>query len=169
MKKIIIIGCPGSGKSYFSKRLKKLTGYSLYHLDNIYHNEDGTHIPREEFDNILKKIFEEKEWIIDGNYQRTIEMRLKECDTCFLLDFPTEVCVSGAEDRVGKKRDDMAWYEESLDPEFKQYIIDFSKTSLPAIYELIEKYKHKVDVLIFKSRNELNDFINNYEVNNDRV
>lgn len=103
MKKIIVIGCPGSGKSYFSKKLKELTKYPLYHLDNIYHKEDGTHIPREEFDDILRKIFKDKEWIIDGNYQRTIEMRLKECDTCILLDFPTKVCVSGAEDRVGVK------------------------------------------------------------------
>ncbi len=167
MKKIIIIGCPGSGKSYFSKRLRDLTKYPLYHLDNIYHREDGTHISREEFDDILRNIFKEKEWIIDGNYQRTIEMRLKECDTCILLDFPTEVCVSGAEDRVGKKRDDMAWFEDSLDPLFKQYIIDFSKTSLPMIYELINKYKDKVNVLIFKGREELNSFIDNYEVNND--
>lgn len=163
MKKIIIIGCPGSGKSYFSKKLRDLTGYPLYHLDNIYHNEDGTHIPREEFDNILRKIFKEKEWIIDGNYQRTIEMRLKECDTCILLDFPTEICVSGAEERVGKKRDDMAWFEDSLDPTFKQYIMDFSKTSLPYIYELIDKYKNKVNLLIFKSREETNNFLFEYK------
>lgn len=65
------------------------------------------------------------------------------------------------------KRDDMAWYEDSLDPKFKQYIIDFSKTSLPTIYELIDKYKDKVNVLIFKSREEVNNFVDNYVVSND--
>lgn len=61
----------------------------------------------------------------------------------------------------------MAWYEDSLDPKFKQYIIDFSKTSLPTIYELIDKYKDKVNVLIFKSREEVNNFVDNYVVSND--
>lgn len=166
--KIIIIGCPGSGKSIFSQKLNKALEIPLFHLDLLYYNNDGTHISKEELERKLEEIFRKNDkWIIDGNYQRTIEMRLKECDTCILLDFPTEVCVSGAEDRVGKKRDDMAWFEDSLDPLFKQYIIDFSKTSLPMIYELINKYKDKVNVLIFKSREELNSFIDNYEVNND--
>lgn len=160
MNKIIIIGCPGSGKSYLSKKLKEITNYPLYHLDNIYHCEDGSHISRDDFDNRLREIFKEDKWIIDGNYQRTIDMRLKECDTCILLDFPVSVCVSGAEERVGVKRDDMAWYEDELNPEFKQYITNFSKTSLPYIYELISKYKDKRNIIIFKSRDEMNNFIN---------
>lgn len=53
----IIIGCPGSGKSYYSKKLKELTSFPLYHLDNIYHKEDGSHISRDEFDNKLRDIF----------------------------------------------------------------------------------------------------------------
>lgn len=85
-------------------------------------------------------------------------MRLKECDTCILLDFPLEVCINSAEARVGVKRDDMAWFENELDPSFKQYIIDFSNTSLPYIYELINKYKNKINILIFKSRDEMNQF-----------
>lgn len=74
--------------------------------------------------------------------------------------FQFSVCVRGAEERVGVKRDDMAWYEDKLDPEFKQYIINFSKTSLPYIYELISKYKDKRNIIIFKSRDEMNNFIN---------
>ncbi len=82
--KIIVIGCPGSGKSVFSQKLKKLLNIPLFHLDMLYHNADGTHIPRDELEEKLKKIFTENEkWIIDGNYQRTLEMRMKECDTIF--------------------------------------------------------------------------------------
>ena len=83
----------------------------------LYHNSDGTHITRDELIQKLNEIFKEKEWIIDGNYQRTIELRLKQCDTVFLLDFPTEVCLAGAESRVGTQRKDMPWVEEKLNSE----------------------------------------------------
>ena len=44
MKKIIVIGSPGAGKSVFSQKLKKVTNLPLYHLDMLYHKKDGTHI-----------------------------------------------------------------------------------------------------------------------------
>lgn len=158
--KIIVIGCSGSGKSAFSQKLKKVLKIPLFHLDMLYHNADGTHISKDELEEKLKKIFEENEkWIIDGNYQRTLEMRIKECDTIFLLDYLIEVCLAGAESRVGKKRDDLPWVEEKLDEEFKQVILNFLKQKLPYIYELIDKYKDNKKVIIFKSREEADSYI----------
>lgn len=158
--KIIVIGCPGSGKSTFSQKLNKVLNIPLFHLDMLYHNADGTHISKEELEEKLKKIFEENEkWIIDGNYQRTLEMRIKECDTIFLLDYPIEVCLAGAESRVGKKRDDLPWVEEKLDDEFKQIITSFSDKKLPQIYELLEKYKDSKKIRIFKSREEADKYL----------
>lgn len=126
----------------------------------LYHNADGTHISKEELEEKLRRIFEENEkWIIDCNYQRTLEIRMKECDTMFLLDYPIEVCLAGAESRVGKKRDDLPWIEEKLDEEFKQTITNFSKEKLPQIYELLEKYKEGKKIVIFKSREEADNYI----------
>lgn len=158
--KIIVIGCPGSGKSTFSQKLGKVLNIPLFHLDMLYHNEDGTHISKEELEEKLRGIFEENDnWIIDGNYQRTLEMRMEECDTIFLLDYPLEVCLAGAESRIGKKRDDLPWVEEKLDDKFKQVIINFSNEKLPQIYELLEKYKDSKRIVIFKSREEADDYI----------
>ena len=67
MEKIIIIGCPGSGKSTFAKKLNKILKYPLYHLDLIWNKPDKTIISREEFDLELDKIFNEDKWIMDGN------------------------------------------------------------------------------------------------------
>ena len=78
MKKIIVIGSPGAGKSVFSQKLKDITNLPLYHLDMLYHKKDGTHISKEELEEKLKSIFKEENWIIDGNYQKTLELRLKE-------------------------------------------------------------------------------------------
>lgn len=159
-EKIIIIGSPGAGKSTFSRRLRDVTGLPLHYLDMIWHNPDRTNVTKEEFDNRLCEIISGERWIIDGNYQRTIEMRLKECDTVFLLDYPLEVCLSGAEERVGKKREEMPWTEEMLDPEFRQFIIDFQTLKLPEIYLMLEKYSDGRQIIIFKSRQESEDYLN---------
>lgn len=161
MKKVIVIGCPGSGKTTFAEKLSKKTDIPLFYLDAIWHKPDKTHIPREEFDSRIKEIFAAEEWIIDGNYKRTVEMRLKQCDTVFLFDLPTEVCIQGARDRIGKKRNDLPWLEKEPDPEFIKFIEDFPKDTLPYIYELIEKYKNEKDVVIFKSREEADLYIKN--------
>ena len=159
MKKVIIIGSPGAGKSVFSKKLKDITKLPLYHLDMLYHKKDGTHISKEELEEKLKIIFKEEKWIIDGNYQRTLELRLKECDTVFLLDFPTDICIKGAESRIGKKRDDIPWVEENFDEKFKECIINFSGEKLPQIYKLLDKYKYNTNIIIFKTREEADNFI----------
>ncbi len=159
MLKIIIIGSPGSGKSTFARKLRDITNLPLYYLDMLWHKKDRTNISREEFDEKLEKILKKDKWIIDGNYQRTIEMRLKECDTVFLMDYPLEVCLSGAEERVGKKREDLPWIEEKVDEEFKQIIVDFSKNKLPQIYKLLEKYQQNKNIVIFKSREEADNYI----------
>ena len=163
MKKVIVIGSPGAGKSVFSQKLSKITQIHLYHIDKLYHKKDGTHISKEELECKLREIFKNNSWIIDGNYQRTLEMRVKECDTIFLLDFPTEVCLEGANSRIGKKREDLPWVEEKLDENFEQCIINFAKEKLPQIYELLDKYKIGRNIIIFKSRDEADSYIKSME------
>lgn len=161
MSKIIVIGCPGAGKSTFSRKLSEVTGIKLHYLDMLWHKPDKTHISREEFDIGLEKIMANESWIIDGNYTRTLESRLKECDTAFLLDYPLEICLEGAASRIGKERVDLPWTEDEFDEEFKQYIIDFSKDNLPRIYELLDKYRDTKKIIIFKLRKEADDYLEN--------
>lgn len=161
MSKIIVIGCPGAGKSTFSRKLSEVTGIKLHYLDMLWHKPDKTHISREEFDIELEKIMANESWIIDGNYTRTLKARLKECDTAFLLDYPLEICLEGAASRIGKERVDLPWTEDEFDEEFKQYIIDFSKDNLPVIYELLDKCRDTKKIIIFKSRNEADDYLEN--------
>ena len=158
MKKIVVIGCPGSGKSTFARSLAEKLGIPLYHLDAIWHRSDRTHITREEFDSRLTEIMTTDTWIIDGNYSRTIEGRIAACDTVFLFDLPTEVCLDGAIARLGKERDDIPWTEATLDPRLKQDIEEFSTKNLPTIYSLLEKYSDK-NIIIFKTREAANIYL----------
>ena len=166
-KKIIVIGCPGSGKSYFSKILANATHLPLYHLDMIYWKPNWVSTPRDEFDQIVKGITDTDEWIIDGNYNRTIEDRLSKAELVYFLDLPTEVCLESVKARFGVKRDDLPNYlEEKEDPEFINFIKDFKNTGRVKIITLIEKYKDK-KVITFTSREEINLYLNNYILNKD--
>ena len=159
MKRTVVIGCSGSGKSVFSRKLRVATGLSLYYLDMIWHKPDGTNISREEFDKQLDSIISRDSWIIDGNYQRTLETRIKACDTVFLFDLPTEICIEGALSRIGKKREDMPWFENELDPEFRQWIESFRANQLPEVYRLLEKYKNNREIVVFRTREQADKFI----------
>lgn len=159
MKKVIIIGCPGSGKTTFAEKLQRVTNLPLYYLDAIWHKPDRTHISREEYDTKLAEIFKTEEWIIDGNYSRTLEERIKNSDTIFLFDLPTEVCMQGATERLGKTRYDVPWIDTTLAPKLEQEIREFPNKVLPRIYELLEEHKDRKQVVIFKSRVEADKYL----------
>ena len=122
--------------------------------------------------NPIERIFQEKSmmpalpkylaldsWIIDGNYSRTLERRISACDTVFLFDLPVEVCLEGAVSRLGKGRYDMPWIDAKLDPKFEQEIMEFPVKNLSYVYSLIDKYKDGKTVVIFKSREEADEFV----------
>ena len=159
MERIMVIGCPGSGKSTFSREFHKITGIPLFHLDMMYWNADRTTVDKVIFRERLLDTLKKSEWIIDGNYGSTIELRLKECDTVIFLDYPLEVCLEGIKERRDKVRTDMPWVETDDDAEFIEFIKNYNSQSRPEVMELLGKYSEK-DVHIFKSRNEADEFLN---------
>lgn len=159
MQKIIVIGCSGAGKSTFSRKLRDNLNLPLIHLDMVWHKPDKSNLSEEEFDKLLIEIMRQEKWIIDGTYSRTLEMRLQKCDTIFLLDFPLDVCLKGIAERVNKKREDLPWLETSLDEELVQNVMTFSQNKLLKIYALLKKYKKNKNIIVFKSREEANNYI----------
>ena len=160
MKKAIIIGCPGSGKSTFARKLADKTGLPLFYLDMLNWNADKTTVSKDIFCERLNKILIQDEWIIDGNYGSTMEMRMSACDTVFFLDYDADVCLSGINERKGKPRPDMPWIETEDDEEFLQFIRDYNTQNRPKVMELLKKYKEK-NTVIFKSREEADEYLNN--------
>ena len=159
MKKIIVIGCPGSGKSTFSFALQKMTGIPLFHLDMLFWNTDKTTVEKAVFLERLQRVLEKDQWIMDGNFSSTMEMRMQECDTVIFLDYPVEVCLEGVRNRRNKPRLDMPWIETEEDPEFMEYIRNFSIQNKPKILDLLDTYAHK-DIHIFTDRQQADAFLN---------
>ena len=158
MKRALVIGCPGGGKSEFARRLASMTGLPLVRLDMLYWNPDRTTVDREIFRERLGEALQGDEWIIDGNYISTMDIRLARCDTVFFLDYDKDVCLSGVRARRGKPRSDMPWIEESDDEEFISYIENFSRDVRPRIIELFDRSKD-CEINIFHTRAEADEFL----------
>lgn len=152
-QKIIVLGCSGSGKSTFSRRLQALTGLPLIHLDNLWWRKDRTHVSREEFDRRLEEALAGERWIIDGDYSRTYEPRFRACDTVIFLDYDEATCMGGIAERVGKDRPDIPWTEHRLDPALVELVRNYRRDERPAVYALLEKYPDR-RALVFKTRGE---------------
>ena len=158
MKKVIVIGCPGSGKSTFSRSLHEKTGIPLYCLDMMYWNADKTTVERAVFRARLAEVMKEDSYIIDGNYQSTMEMRLAACDTVFFLDYDLDTCLSGVAARMGKLRADMPWIETEEDPEFTALIKSYIPEQRPKVMALLQKYREK-NIIVFHNRDESERFL----------
>ena len=108
MKKIMIIGCCGSGKTTLAKKLSNKLNLPLIHLDKLNWRDNWKNISKEEFDDLLWAEVVKSTWIIDGNYERTIPLRLKYCDTVIYMDYSRISCLYGVIKRVvtgyGKSR-----------------------------------------------------------------
>ena len=159
MQRIIVIGCPGSGKSVLSRALHNKTGIPLYHLDMMYWNADKTTVEKSVFLERLSAVLEKDAWIIDGNYGSTMELRMTACDTVIFLDYPLEVCLDGIKERRGKPHSDMPWVETEEDAEFVEFIKNYNEQHKPKVLELLEKYSDK-NIVIFKSREQAVAFLN---------
>lgn len=149
--RIIVLGCPGSGKSTFARALAARTGLPLIHLDSVWWRADGSHISRDEFDRALSELLAGEKWIMDGDYSRTYEVRLRAADTVIFLDYPEDVCMAGIVGRVGEERPDMPWTESTLDPELVAMVKNYARDNRPVLLDLLRRYADR-QVLVFTDR-----------------
>jgi adenylate kinase family enzyme len=159
MKRVLVIGSPGTGKTTFAKKLAEKTGLPLVHLDLHYHDKSKDYyneINKEAWQDKVAELIKHDTWIIDGNYNSTLVERLTRADTIIFFDFPRHKAFEGVLNRRvklrNKKRSDMPddW-KERLDWGFLRYIWKFNKVKRPMILEKILANKNK-EVVIFKTR-----------------
>lgn len=143
-RRLLVLGCGGAGKSTLAVRLGEITGLPVVHLDRIYWRSGWQHLPADEFDAALSDRLAEDSWIIDGDYNRTLPVRLKRCDAVVLLDYPAVLCAAGVVKRRimyrGRTRFSMAeGCPERLDGEFLRWILSYRRKIRPAHLELLRQ------------------------------
>ena len=163
---IIISGPSGSGKGTVLAHIIKDKEHFYYSVSATTrkmrpNDVDGVtylFISREEFDRRLETILECERWIIDGDYNRTYEIRIRSCDTVFFLDYEENECMEGIINRVGQRRTDIPWVENQLDQELVEQVRNYHRDSRPVIHSLLEKYPEK-KTIVFKSRSQAGEWL----------
>ena len=149
MKKIIILGRGGAGKSTMAKQLSKITGIPHIELDKYFWKPGLVATPIDEWRQVQKKIIEPSSWIIDGDLGKydALEVRLSEADTIIVLNFSLFICLSRAIRRSPER-----FY-------FWWWLATWRWLSLPKIMKAIKVHADKTNLLIFHHPNELENFI----------
>lgn len=168
MKKIILIGSGGAGKSTLAHKLGKLMNIDVYHLDSMFWKKGWVPISREELIQQQKQIFAKDSWIIDGNYSSTLELRLEAADTIIFLNLPRVQCVYRVIKRRiqyhNRTRPDMGEdCKEKLDMEFLKWVWMFPKSKKPNILSKLRELANDKQVIILNSSAEVNKFLNQIE------
>ena len=93
----MIVGRPGSGKTVFADRLGTLTGREVTHLDKHYWKPGWikAYSSSEEFREKVRELISQDEWILDGNFTKSIDLRLERADTVIFFNFPIWMCLLG--------------------------------------------------------------------------
>ncbi|MCP4646279.1 MAG: hypothetical protein GY852_00900, partial [bacterium] len=111
MKRVLVIGSGGAGKTTFAKLFSHRLGLPLIHLDAHYWNPGWTETPTGEWNLMVQELCSGTEWVIDGNFVSSLDVRLKRADTVIFLDFGRVLCTYSALKRLilnwGSVRDDM--------------------------------------------------------------
>ena len=154
MKKIAIIGSGCSGKSTFSQLLGEDLNLLVYLLDKLYWKPGWTKTPNEQWEQLLINLCKEEHWIIDGNYQSTLDIRLEACDTVIFLDINRFTCIYRAIKRTltSRTRVDMGeGCEERLDMGFIKFLWDYPNKTRPIVMNKLNAVMAHKNVIIAKS------------------
>ena len=167
MKRVLIIGCGGAGKSTLARALGEKTGLPVVHLDSIFWLPGWVEMEKDAFDQRLREEMAKEAWIMDGNFNRTMEERIAHCDTIIYLDFSRFACLRGVLKRVittyGKVRPDMGeGCPERLDWEFLKWVWNFNKNKRERYYQMLNEVEGK-ETVVLKNRRMVKRFLQSVE------
>ena len=167
MERILIIGCGGAGKSTLARQLGELTGLPVVHLDKLFWHPGWVESTKEEIDAKIAAALDEPQWIMDGNYNRTLPMRIQKCDTVIYLDFSRFACLMGVAKRVlttyGTVRPDMAeGCPERFDLDFLRWVWNFNKNKREQYYRLLNEAEG-VETIVLKNRRAVRKFLKQFQ------
>lgn len=160
--KILVIGSPGAGKSHFSGLISEISGIELFHLDRLYWLPGWVPVHDTEFDQRLDIVLSGEKWIIDGNYQRTLNKRYEAADTILYLDFNRYLCLYRSIKRTiankETRTDITEGCEEHLNLEFLKWIWNYPSRNRDETMELLKASKGK-KIRIFRKPSQLEGFV----------
>ena len=165
-RNVLVLGCGGAGKSTLASDMGRRFSLPVVHLDRIWWRSGWVNCSEEEFDALLARELAKPAWVMDGNYLRTLAVRLQAADAAVLYDLPAEVCLQSVYARAkryaGRSRPDMPeGCIEQVDGEFEAWIRSFRKETLPQVRRLLDESGKPY--FVFSSRASAARWLEGYE------
>lgn len=164
MKRVCVVGCGGSGKSTFANKLGEVTGLPVLYLDVYFWRAGWIGRKTDEWRSIVQDLLKKDEWIMDGNFNGTQDIRFAEADTIVFLDLPRYRCMMNAIKRIfiyrHKRRIDMAeGCYEGFDFSFYKWIWSYKKKHGKIVEERLNRLKCEKEVVVLKNYEEMDKYL----------
>jgi adenylate kinase family enzyme len=145
MRRVMVLGCAGAGKSTVARRLATTLHLPVIHLDRHFWRPHWELPDMREWREMVAALAAGADWIMDGNYSNTYDLRMPRADTIIWLDFPRGICMRRVLVRTlkgyGRCRPDLADNcKERFDFEFLRFVWNFHTKNRPHIVDGIAKY-----------------------------
>ncbi|MGV3463715.1 MAG: topology modulation protein [Heyndrickxia sp.] len=167
MERIMVIGVSaGVGKSTFARKLGEMLNKKVYHLDSYYWKPGWVECPLEEFRNAQKEIVQHTEWIIEGNYSNSFDIRTEVCDTIIYLELPLVVCLYRVIKRwltnIGRTRPDLGeGCPEKMEWKFLKFIYTTYYPRKKKMADRFQNLSSEKTIIVLKNKKEIREYLEN--------
>jgi adenylate kinase family enzyme len=168
MKRVVVLGSAGAGKSTLAQQIGVRLNLPVIHLDAYYWKPGWEPTPLADWWEVVDELVAGESWVMDGNYRRTLTTRLVAADTVIFLDFPRWLCLGRVFRRAlryaGRTRPDMApGCREKIDLDFLRWIWTYPTNARPSILAYLEACQPGKQVFILRSPTEVQRFLSQLE------
>jgi len=173
MKRVLILGNSGTGKSTLAVRLGLETGLPVVHLDAHFWLAGWIKPNRDEWQEEVNELLSGETWIMDGNFRRTLSLRLNRTDTVIYLDFPRRICLLRIFKRLlsywGKTRPDLApGCKEKIDWSFIKWVWNFPRDVRGKVFDDISAHQQKLNLIVLYNNRHVEEFFNNLQSDDNK-
>ena len=86
MRRILVIGPAGSGKSWLARHLREALGLPVIQLDTMFWQPGWVPMPQAEWEELQRREAAADEWIAEGLHDTTVHLWLDAADTVIFID-----------------------------------------------------------------------------------
>ena len=163
-RRILVLGSSGSGKTHLSGCLAETLGLEVIHLDAHFWRSDSQPRADEEWRKIVSELSQREAWIMDGTYERSLDLRIPRADAIILLELAPAHCLARVIERQmsakNEARPDLPdGFIERLNEDHRRYVLRYPEVTRPAVLASIERHGPDTPVVTLAAPEEIDPFV----------